>query len=149
MAIKNLTHNLKNVTHQTRPNFPNIRAIYDKVHFYILIVVIIFGIIGNLISLFIFTRPNLNKKTNTGILYTLLCIFNLLTFIEDVSTIHFLKIFGNIYISLPCNIEPFLRRSLYQILSWIQVFICFDRFFLVIYPTKAHIMRKKVTVLKS
>ena len=152
MVIKNYTHILKNITNHTRPNLPNprdIRAIADKVHFYMLIVVIIFGIIGNLISLFIFTRPNLNKKTNTGILYTLLCIFNLLTFIEDISTTHFFELFGNIYISLPCNIEPFLRRSLYQILSWIQVLICFDRFFLVIYPTKAHIMRKKVTVLKS
>jgi len=140
---------LKNITNHSSFTYFNyitsIREITDNVKLYIFYVVFTFGIIGNVISLFIFTRPNLNKKTNTGILYTLLCIFNLLTFIEDISTTDFFEIFGKIYISLPCNIEPFMRRSLYQILSWIQVLICFDRFFLVIYPTKAHIMRKKVT----
>ena len=147
MVIKNLTNIIKNLTNQTqtqtRPNNKEIKAISDKVNFYILIVVIIVGFIGNIISLFIFTRPNLNKKTNTGILYTLLCIFNLLI----LSTIHFFEIFGYQLMSLPCNTGLFMKQSLYQILSWIQVFICFDRFFLVIYPTKAHIMRKKVIVI--
>ena len=37
------------------------------------------SVVGNIISLFIYTRPNLNKKTNTGFLYGWLCILNILT----------------------------------------------------------------------
>ena len=41
------------------------------------------GLIGNLASLLIFIRPNLNKKTNTGILYITICTINLVYFINN------------------------------------------------------------------
>ena len=119
----------------------------DKVYFYCIIVVIISGLIGNLLSLFIFTRPNLNKKTNTGILYTILCIFNLLIFIKDTFFGNYSYIFFHYKIWVnptQRSIDFIIATSLSEILPWTQVLICFDRFILVISPMKAYIMRKKV-----
>ena len=135
---------LTNKTYIIIQNINN-RSIFDKFQQYFLYVIIVFGLIGNLISLFIFTRPNLKKNTNTGLLYTLLCIFNLLTLIEDgFIGIHTIHILGYIYIKFWCLTEFFIRQSLKEFLSWIQVLICFDRFILVVFPSKAFIMRKKV-----
>ena len=147
----------KNITNQTRHNNTNnyrenidkYRSIIDIIYIYYYIVVVSFGIVGNLISLFIFTRPNLNKKTNTGILYTLLCVFNLLIFFEEtfLDGGYSLLLF-NYKISFyfkTINMELIINSILIEILSWIQVLISFDRFILVIYPMKAHIMRKKVS----
>ena len=147
--LKNLTNQtITNHSSFTYFNYNSIKEITDKVKLYIFYLVFCFGIIGNLISMFIFTRPNLNKKSNAGLLYTILCMFNILTFIEHGFIGTFQQAILVYYsISLPCRTEFFIRQSLYQILSWIQVLICFDRFFLVIYPTKAYLMRKKVLIL--
>ena len=146
-----------NISNQTRHNRTNnsinndseTTYIFGKVYFYSSIVILIFGMIGNFISLLIFTRPNLNKKTNTGILYTSLCVFNILIFIKNTFLgnysyyfFHFI-LFGQTQII----IDYIISTSLSQILNWIQALICFDRFILVIYPMKAHIMRKKVSFL--
>ena len=139
--ISNQTQNNTNISVLTERNF-----IARKVRFYCTIVIVIIGIIGNLISLFIFTRPNLNKKTNTGMLYTLLCTFNLLTFVEFAFFDPNFHLGDWIILNdrISNMIELLIRISLTEILPWIQVLICFDRFILVIYPTKANIMRKKV-----
>lgn len=135
---------LTNKTYIVLQNINN-RSIFDKFQQYFLYVIIVVGLIGNLISLFIFTRPNLKKKTNTGLLYTFLCIFNLFTLIEDgFIGIHTIHVLGYIYINFWCFTEFFIRQSLKEVLSWIQVLICFDRFILVVFPSKAFIMRKKV-----
>ena len=145
----------KNITNQTRHNNTNnyidnidkYISILDNVYLYCLIVIIIFGIVGNLFSFFIFTRPNLNKKTNTGILYTILCIFNILIILEDTFIASNSMRLFNYMIPLyfnKINFEVLIRESLFEILSLIQVLICFDRFVLIIYPMKAHVMRKKV-----
>ena len=71
-----MENNISNQTlhNKTNYNFNNDPIyIIVKVEFYCSIVILSFGSIGNLISLLIFTRPNLNKKTNTGILYSLIC----------------------------------------------------------------------------
>lgn len=120
------------------------KFILEVVSFYYLISIEIIGIFGNFIALIIFTRPSLNKKTNTGLLFTILCILNVLNFIEDMFIGSNSKTIFYYFIILPCNMESFIKRSLKQILSWIQVVISFERFFQVIYPTKADIFRKKV-----
>ena len=127
-------------------------AIIDSVCFYYYLVILIFGIIGNLISLLIFTRPKLNKKTNTGLLYTILCVFNFLTFIEEAlfgpfSQQLIIKIPYKYIIFNYVDLRTFIWTCLTEILPWIQVIICLDRFILVLYPMKAHVMRKKVKTL--
>ena len=138
---------MNNFSNQTLSNY---KSITQYIRFYCLLVVLSFGMIGNIISLLIFTRPNLNKKTNTGILYTLLCVFNILTLIEEAFLGPSSKELFNIQISFinikSVNTEIFIRTCLTEILPWIQALICFDRFILVIYPMKAHIMRKPVSL---
>ena len=122
-----------------------INNIIVKVEIYSTAVNITLGIIGNLISLLIFTRPNLNKKTNTGILYTLLCIVNILIFMNEAFLGPYSYNFFHYTIVLftrKINLKELITTSLTEILSWTQVLICFDRFILVVYPTKANIMRK-------
>jgi hypothetical protein len=114
-----------------------------KFYFYIRAVIFPLGIIGNVISLFIFTRPSLNCKTNTGLLYTLLCLLNLLNLVYELAG----KIFDmfNVYnIELPENGEYFIEIILLQAASCCQALITFDRFVAVFYPIKgAQIMNRK------
>lgn len=107
--------------------------------------IISIGIIGNLISFLIFTRPCLNSKTNTGKLYALLCVINLITIIYEMLSKD--KDYSRFRIHLPLYIEYFIQLILLQILSWIQVLITFDRFIYVVFPVKgSQIMRKKLVL---
>ena len=101
------------------------------------------GLIGNFISLLIFTRPNLNKKTNAGFLYSILCALNIIKLVE-LGFISQPLIFLNYTIRLHCYLNPFITTSLIYSLSWMQVLISFDRFLLVIFPFKSKFMAKKV-----
>lgn len=101
------------------------------------------SVVGNIISLFIFSRPNLNKKTNTGFLYGWLCILNILTVVY-YSVVYRGNALFKYTLYLPCGMDDFIRRSSLNSLSWMQVVICLDRFIMVIYPTKTAFMSKKV-----
>ena len=101
------------------------------------------GIFGNFISLLIFTRPNLNKKTNTGFLYSVLCVLNIFT-LSELGFISQPLNFFKYTIRLHCHLRPFISTSLVYSLSWMQVLISFDRFLLVIFPLKSKFMAKKV-----
>ena len=120
-------------------------GLINNIKSYVHAVVIPIGIFGNFISLMIFTRPNLNKKTNTGFLYSILCIINILTLFE-FGFISQPLTFLNYRIHLHCNLEPFISNSLVYSLSWMQVLISFDRFLLVIFPLKKF-MAKKVDLI--
>ena len=117
------------------------KIIYSFLYYYRTALIPI-GILGNFISLLIFTRPNLNKKTNTGFLYSIICILNIITIAED--TFVYRPKFFNYKITLPCKLEVFVRRCLLDSLPWVQVMICFDRFIVTTFPGKAKIMSKKV-----
>ena len=99
--------------------------------------------IGNLISLFIFSRPCLNSKTNSGKLYAFLSLLSLITIVYEMAD-RKLESFFSIKIRLHLNTEQFINTVLLQYLSWIQVLITFDRFIGVFYPIKGvRIMGKK------
>ena len=143
--FKELLMNNRNVsTIVEKPNSMSIFLIIYYVRYYFLFALIPIGLLGNFISLLIFTRPNLNKKTNTGFLYSFLCVLNILT-ITEFAFIEKQIVF-NYSVKLPCNMEFFVRKSLINSISWIQVLICFDRFLLVIFPLKSKIMSKKVNL---
>ena len=120
----------------------------NEIGFYILLVTVPVGLFGNLISIFIFTRPRLNRKTNTGFLYTILCILNLIKILyqaifkrwDDYSTfnikIHF---YG----------EMLIEYVILQMLSWIEALIGFDRYIAVFSPIKGFRIMSKKWVLYS
>jgi hypothetical protein len=129
-------------------NWENNFSTSDRILKYSVISIISFGIIGNLISLLIFTRPCLNSKTNTGKLYTLLCVINLIAFVyvmivRDPESFYFYNV------QWPFETEHFIEIILLQILSWIKVLITFDRFVSVIYPIKGFRIMSKKWVLFS
>ena len=103
-------------------------------------------IVGNLISLFIYSRPNLNKKTNTGFLYSWLCLLNILTLIY-YSVVYRGNAMFKYTLYLPCGMDDYIRRTALNSITWMQVVICLDRFVMVIYPTKTAFMSKKVQII--
>ena len=115
----------------------------DRILKYSVTTIIWIGIIGNLISLLIFTRPCLNSKTNTGKLYALLCVINLVAYVyvmivRDPNSVILYKV------QWPFETEYFIEIILLQVMAWIKVLISFDRFVSVIYPVKGlRIMLKK------
>ena len=129
-------------------NYFDIQYIYYKINFYSMVTLIPIGIIGNLISLFIFTRPSFNQKTNTGLLYTLFCVVNLITIVYEASFRN-ADDFIEFSIKLPLSIQIFFERVLLQCLSWIQVIISLDRFIFVLYPVKGFQIMSKKSVLYS
>ena len=147
MEIKNNTENKT-----TNPiNFPdniNIAFIGDTILFYASILTFLIGIAGNIISILIFIKPCLNNRTNTGLLYTLLCALNLIVLLFNV----FVKRSNIIFhynIRLHLTSEYFIDAILLQYLSWFQVIITFDRFIAVIFPVKGVRIMSKRWVLYS
>lgn len=124
----------------------NLKNIIYRILYYYRTALIPFGIVSNFISLMIFIRPNLNKKTNTGFLYSILCVLNMIAIAED--TFVFRPKLFNYIVELPCNLELFIRKCLLDSLPWVQVLICFDRFLATTFPGKAKIISKKV-ILKN
>jgi len=126
--------------------YQNFINILTEVSNYEQFVTIPFGIVGNLFSIFIFTRPSLNKKTNAGLLFTILCLINI--FIILYNAIFNWKILSkNETTQIDIKVGPFLQfidRLKDDCLSWIQALISFDRFISVYFPVKgARIMNKK------
>ena len=120
----------------------NIHLILNKICDYENFVTVPLGIIGNLFSIFIFTRPCLNKKTNTGRLFTILCVINILVILNNVIFYWSKKIIKIIQIHF--KMEKFLEKVIEQSLSWIQAMISFDRFITVYSPLQgARLMNKK------
>ena len=122
--------------------------IWEKSVFYLSILSLSIGIPGNIISILIFSKPCLNNKTNTGFLYTFLCVFNLIAILYNVFVINSLLIF-NYYIRFPLNSDALIENVILQMLSWFQVLITFDRFIAVVYPIKGVRIMSKRWVLYS
>lgn len=121
-----------------------LNSVRDLVTYYPTLITLPLGLIGNIISILTFSRPNLNKKTNSGFLYIWLCAFNLclilyFTFVFE-STILF-----DYSVSFPCGVSNYLFRSIWCFVPWMQVIICVDRFIVVFFPIKKALMSKKVT----
>ena len=107
-----------------------------------------FGIVGNVISLLIFSRPCLNRKTNSGKLYSFLCGLSLIMIVYEMSCRN-LSSFLFFKINLFRNTEQFISIVLLQYWSWIQVMITFDRFIGVFSPVKGVRILDKKWVLYS
>ena len=142
-TIDNQTEN--NITYPI--TFEYVLALYsllDQIKFYTLILMLSIGIIGNVISLFIFVKPCLNNKTNTGKLYTIFCAINILNILFEVFINNSENFFQGFLIQLPLDSQYYIRNVLLQISSWTQVLITFDRFIAVVYPIRyTRIITKK------
>ena len=138
--------NIGNKTDNNTFDYSNAKLmalISEKIVFYLSILTISIGIPGNIISILIFIKPCLNNKTNTCLLYTLLCALNLIAIIFN-PLVKNSYIFIHYNIPLPFDSDALIETILLQMLSWFQVLITFDRFIAVVYPIKGvRIMSKK------
>jgi hypothetical protein len=125
----------------------NLNSVSNAILYYPILVLIPVGIVGNVFSFYIFTRPNLNKKTNTGFLYAWLCILNLIFMLNFVLIFRSSNLF-NFAFSLPCGVSTYLLRLTFCFVPWMQAIISFDRLIAILYPHKKHVMSKKVIINK-
>lgn len=121
-----------------------LNSLSDKFTFYFLVVTLPIGLIGNLISLFIYSRPNLNRKTNTGFLYAWLCVANLAA-IAWFTFVYRSNLLFNYSVDLPCGLRNYLRRIILSSIPWMQALISFDRFIAVVFPKHQRFMSQKVS----
>ena len=128
---------------QTTAYIDYLNKVTKNLFFYCLISTIPIGLVGNLVSFYVYTRPNLNKKTNTGFLYAYSCLFNLI-FVLYYGLVFRSNLLFNYTINIPCGLNLYLFRVTWCIVPWIQVWISFDRFMVVIFPLKTTLMSKKV-----
>lgn len=123
-----------------------INSITNSVVYYSTIITLPIGIIGNLFSFYIYTRPNLNKKTNTGFIFAWFCLLNLALILYFSFVFRSSSLFGyTVNLPTPCSsyYTTYILRSIWCLVPWIQVLASFDRFIFVVYPLKKHIMSKK------
>jgi len=125
-----------------------LNAVSNGIVYYYLMITFPLGLLGNVVSLYIYMRPNLNRKTNTGFLYAWLCILNLFSILNYVFITRSSILF-NFTIGLPCGVAIYIRRTVFNLISWMQVFISFDRLIAVTFPSKVPIMSKKVSKFKK
>ena len=123
-------------------------TVSNSFQYYAMWIILPTCIVGNLISLYIYSRPNLNKKTNTGFLYSWLCILNILTIVYYSVVFKGNSLF-KYTLSLPCGMDNYIRRTALNSITWMQVVICLDRFIAVVYPTKTVFMSKKVLLFNE
>ena len=119
-------------------------SVANTILYYPILISLPIGIVGNLFSCFIYTRPNLNKKTNTGFLFAWLCIFNICFMLGFVLFNRSKNLFG-FQFYLPCGLNSYIFRMGFCFVPWMQVIISFDRLISVVFPLKKQIMSKKVT----
>lgn len=123
-----------------------ITEVSDKISFYYLIIIIPFGFITNILSVFIYTRPSINKETNTSFLYMCLSIVNIISLLNYTFIVRSRNVFGYT-VQMTCGIADFLRRNIFNSTSWIQPIISLDRFLFVFYPIKSKQLGKKKYIL--
>ena len=129
-------------------NQTNVSYLYSlstSIQYYSMWTILPTCVVGNLISLYIYTRPNLNKKTNTGFLYGWLCILDILTIVY-YSVVYRGNSLFKYTLSLPCGMDNYIRRTALNSITWMQVIICLDRFVAVLFPTKMAFWSKKVVI---
>lgn len=105
----------------------------NTLSYYFFMTIIPTGVILNVVSLYIFTRPRLNK-TNMGYLLSILSIWHNVTLIFYVFVARPTTLFS--YSINSCGFFTFLRRSIFNFSSWIQVLISIERYLNVYYSFK-------------
>ena len=118
-------------------------SLSNSIQYYTMWTILPTCVVGNLISLFIYSRPSLNKKTNTGFLYSWLCVLNVITIVY-YSLVYRGNNMFKYTVAWPCGVDNFIRRTFLNTITWMQVIICLDRFVAVLFPAKMAFWSKRV-----
>ncbi len=123
--------------------------LFDTIDYWFLVLTVPLGIVLNLVAIYVFSRPNLNKTT-MGFFYmnlsgwtaAVLCYFFFVQNSAKTMKYELSKLtpFG-------CSIYMLIRRVIREVPPWIEVLITFDRYIAVCHPTKLKFMKNKLVLL--
>ena len=110
----------------------------NKIQNYYTKIINTIGITGNIFSFIILIMIYLKRKSNTCILYNILCGLNIIyIFYKNMGLLNY-KLY------LPGQANIFTQYSLYFLIAWMQVLIGFHRFMFVVFKARAKFVTKKV-----
>jgi hypothetical protein len=125
-----------------------LNSLSQQISYYFTITFPFVGIVLNSFSIYIFTRPALNK-TNMGLLYLMQNVFLVVYLLLLVFVLRsFVLGYNAVTVNFTCSVATFLRRYLVVSADWISTFITFDRFKSVCYPNRLMFLSKKRNILK-
>ena len=95
-------------------------------NFCFIMIIFPIAIVVNSLQVYIFTRKELNKKTNMGNMHALLSLYNLIAIIFSIlltQLMPFLKVFFKRYSDFNCKLLSYLQRVALDIASFQQIMI--------------------------
>jgi hypothetical protein len=146
-TYENLTNTVASPSDQATISLLN--KIYKTMLFYYLVIPLPFGIVTNMIAIFIFRRPNLNK-TAMGTYSSFICCGN-------ITALVFFTLIQNSSVTLgvdlltssdpACRLIYFFRRAIRETSPMIETLLTVDRFIEVFYPMKFSFLKRKLVIL--
>lgn len=112
-------------------NQTNVSYLYS-IQYYSMWTILPTCVVGNLISLFIYSRPILGSSYILTVVY--------------YSVVYRGNSLFKYTLSLPCRMDNFIRHTALNSITWMQVIICLDRFVAVLFPSKMAFWSKKVVI---
>nr|QVK45691.1 G protein-coupled receptor [Proales similis] len=126
-----------------------LNALAVSMGFYVTTIVLPVGVVLNLFSFYIFSRPSLNK-TNMGFLYrwqSAVDIALLLLTIFVLGSEYVLSTRISDWSNFACGLVTFVRRFTVHASSWLTLVITVDRFLFVRFPTRlVNVRNNKATI---
>ena len=121
----------------------------QNLQFYFSVTTMPLGIVLNMITLLIFNRDKLNKKTNIGFLYSLLCLYNMIALLNQLifNIIEYYHINLIDESDLTCKILSVWSTVIIQLPSFQLVLISIDLYTSISYSQKVNFFKKKCLIL--
>jgi hypothetical protein len=117
-------------------------------NFYFTVVCVPVGILLNLVSIYVFQRPRLNKTT-MGFMFTYRSIVDILLLLTVLLLIRGDALFQVVLYQqsdILCKLFYWLKRLILHMSSFNYVIITLDRFFSICFPTRFGFLKKKRTL---
>jgi hypothetical protein len=120
----------------------SLTTLSNQISYYFLVITMPTGIVLNLASIIVFMRPNLNK-TNMGFIFTILSIVDTISLLNYTFIVRSSVLFGYNW-TFQCGVANYIRRTLFNISSWIQVYVSFDRYIYIYFLVGTHFFKTKM-----
>lgn len=114
----------------TKPKMVNLT---EQISYYFLIILLPIGVFFNFVSLYLFSRPKMNK-TYMGYLFAILSIWNNVQLIYELLIIKAPLVF--LYSLNTCGLLTYFKQNIFNISSWLHVIISIERFICVSQPKR-------------
>jgi hypothetical protein len=118
----------------------------NEINYWIQIITVPLGILFNLTSLYIFSRPNLNQ-TNMGFFYLNITAWNTIALLFSFFLIDSKVVFGydlSLMNDISCASVWFLRRFVRFVSPWLEVLITVDRYIFICHTNKFQFLKSKL-----